>query len=203
MDPIPIRYSRGECCFVHRGSHAGFTLLDFWAWAYSDVHNNTTRGIIAEFVVAMALGIDREVPRDAWSRYDLEYRSVGIEVKSAAFHQRWYQAKQSTVSYKIPKTLGWTADTNRQDKVARRQADVYVLSLLSEKERSKANPLDLDQWRFWVIPTCLFDNRQRSQHSITLNSLLREVGEPFEFSGLKQAIDRVIDAQYADGRRGS
>ena len=106
MDPIPIQYTRGEQAFLCEGQDAGFALLDFWAWAYSDIHNNTTRGIIAEFIVAMVLGMDTETPREAWSKYDLEYRSVGIEVKSASYNQRWHQTKHSAVSYRIPKNSG-------------------------------------------------------------------------------------------------
>jgi len=34
-----------------------YTLRDFWAWAYSDLIGNTERGRLAEFIVAMALGI--------------------------------------------------------------------------------------------------------------------------------------------------
>lgn len=193
MDPIPIQYTRGEKTFICQRQETGLTLLDFWAWAYSDIHNNTTRGIIAEFIVAVALGIDREIPRDAWSKYDLEYRSFGIEVKSASYHQRWHQAKHSSISYRIRQTRGWEADTNKQDKEARRQADIYVLGLLAEKDRSKVNPLNIDQWSFWVVPTLFFNSRKRSQHSITVNSLLREVGGPIRFSDIKQAVDRIID----------
>jgi hypothetical protein len=203
MDPIPIRYTRGERAFTHKRGDAGFTLLDFWAWAYSDIHNNTTRGAVAEFIVAMALRLDKQIPRDAWSKYDLEYRSTGIEVKSASYHQRWYQAKQSGISYKIPKTLGWEAETNKQEQQARRQADIYVLSLLAEKDRAKVDPLELEQWRFWVIPTRFFDSRKRSQHSITFNSLLREVGEPLKFSQVKQAVDQIIDARHPDSESGA
>ena len=35
----------------------GSTVGDFWAWAYSDVLENTARGIFAEFLVGSALGI--------------------------------------------------------------------------------------------------------------------------------------------------
>jgi len=31
------------------------TLLDYWAWAHSDIMGNTERGKIAEYIVAMAV----------------------------------------------------------------------------------------------------------------------------------------------------
>lgn len=201
MDPIAIQYTRGDNAFICQGHEIGVTLLDFWAWAFSDIHNNTTRGIIAEFIVAMALQMDKHIPRDAWSKYDLEYRSIGIEVKSASYNQRWYQAKHSSISYAIPKTLGWDAEINKQDQEARRQADVYILSLLAEKDRSKVDPLDLEQWRFWVLPTQFFNDRKRSQHSITMGSLLREVGNPIRFTEIKHDVDTIIDRRSPEVRR--
>jgi hypothetical protein len=38
----------------------GFTVLDFWQWSSSDLVSNSTRGCIAEFIVARALGLDME-----------------------------------------------------------------------------------------------------------------------------------------------
>ncbi|MHC4616924.1 MAG: hypothetical protein ACYTEQ_04130 [Planctomycetota bacterium] len=39
------------------GGLSGLTLGDFWSWAYSDVLNNRNRSILAEFLVASALGL--------------------------------------------------------------------------------------------------------------------------------------------------
>jgi hypothetical protein len=32
------------------------TVAEFWRWAFSDLRDNTTRGIFAEFLVAKAVG---------------------------------------------------------------------------------------------------------------------------------------------------
>ena len=90
MDPIPTEYTRGRNPFVVNGTASEYTLLDFWSWAFSDVLTNTTREMLAEFIVAMALRIDIKKPRDGWAKFDLTYRNHGIEVKSASYHQRWY-----------------------------------------------------------------------------------------------------------------
>lgn len=195
MDPIPIKKLNGLEAFMQNGVPVGLTLSDFWAWAFSDCINNTTRGILAEFLVAAALGIDLGKPRDAWSKYDLEYRGKGIEVKSASYHQRWYQAKESTISFKVPPRLGWDAETNKQDTVPKRHAFIYVLCHLAEQERLRVDPLDTDQWKFWVVPTSFFDGRIRSQHSITLASLIKEVKEgqgPIAFGQIREQVDKLI-----------
>jgi hypothetical protein len=50
----------------------GVTVGDFWAWAYSDILNNTDRAIFAEFVVGTALGVT-DAPRVEWDAVDLRY----------------------------------------------------------------------------------------------------------------------------------
>ena len=47
----------------------------------------------------------------------------------------------------------------------------YVFALLTHKEQSTIDPLDLSQWRFYVLATSTLEARTRSQHSITLKSL--------------------------------
>ena len=37
--------------------------------------------------------------------------------------------------------------------------------------KATVDPLDLDQWVFYVLPTAVLDGRTRSQHSITLKTL--------------------------------
>ena len=37
--------------FTLRGSDTSIVLQDFWRWAYSDLLNNTLRGVLAEFLV--------------------------------------------------------------------------------------------------------------------------------------------------------
>lgn len=193
MDPIPVKYCRGEEPFSMEGCALPLALVDFWAWAYSDVLSNTERGVLAEFLVAAALGIDLKTPRSAWSKFDLLYRDKGIEVKSASYHQRWHQERMSNIAFNIPARRAWDEGTNVQDKDPKRHAFLYILCLLAEQERTLVNPLNLDQWRFWVVPTRFFDERKRSQHSITLASLLRERGDSIPFNEIKSNVNTLID----------
>ena len=52
------------------GAVLPFTLLDFWRWGTSDLVSNATRGRLAEFIVATALGISPCGARDEWSAWD-------------------------------------------------------------------------------------------------------------------------------------
>jgi len=33
MDPIQVKYTRGDQYFIYGGKNTNLTLLDFWAWA--------------------------------------------------------------------------------------------------------------------------------------------------------------------------
>lgn len=41
--------------FTLHGKGAGITVLDFWRWAFSDLIDNTQRGVMAEFLVYSSL----------------------------------------------------------------------------------------------------------------------------------------------------
>lgn len=41
--------------FTFHGEDTGLSVVDFWSWAYSDLLNNTDRGVLAEYIVCSAL----------------------------------------------------------------------------------------------------------------------------------------------------
>ena len=78
------------------------TVADFWPWAFSDLRNNTTRGIFAEFLVAQAVG-DNRGPRAGWDSFDVQAPDgTRIEVKCSAFLQSWAQKRPSNLSFGAP-----------------------------------------------------------------------------------------------------
>jgi hypothetical protein len=148
------------------------TLLDFWRWSVSDLVSNATRGRLAEFIVANALGISISGVRDEWSPFDLRTEEgIKVEVKSAAYIQSWFQSKLSAISFRTPRTRAFDPETNSMEPEARRQADVYVFAVLKHQEKSTIDPLNVDQWEFYVVPTATLDGRTRSQYGITLPTL--------------------------------
>jgi hypothetical protein len=147
-------------------------LLTFWRWSASDLVDNTMRGILAEFIVAKALDLVGETPREAWAKFDLLTESgLKIEVKSAAYVQSWAQRELSRIAFRYGATRGWDPDTNKQGDLAIRHADLYVFALLSHREKRSIDPTNLDQWQFYLAATKAIAIRERSQHSINLKSL--------------------------------
>ena len=79
-----------------RGERVGnsLRLLDYWRWSGSVLLDNTARGILAEFLIAAALGLHDKEPRREWDECDIRMESgTSIEVKSSAYVQSWKQSK--------------------------------------------------------------------------------------------------------------
>jgi hypothetical protein len=172
----------GHESFHRDGDGLGFSLLDFWQWSGSDLVGNTARGVLAEYIVAKAVGITTAGVREGWAAYDLETdEGIKIEVKSAGFVQSWTQSKLSTIQFGVPKRRGWNPETSIMEDVPKRHADIYVFALLVHREKSTIDPLNLTQWRFYVLPARVLDERTRSQHSITLRTLESLAGPPLDF----------------------
>jgi len=103
-------------------------IRDFWSWAYSDILSNRNRSIFAEFIVGSALGVV-DIPRTEWDYVDHHYNGKTIEVKSAAYVQRWMHVKLSTISFDIGKKTPWYAETNTWGTEPIRSANCYILCL--------------------------------------------------------------------------
>ncbi|MCP4785816.1 MAG: hypothetical protein GY903_05410 [Fuerstiella sp.] len=167
---------------------AGFQLQEFWQWAGSDLLSNTQRGILAEYLVAKAVGSAGGV-RTEWDAVDVVTPSdIRVEVKSAAYVQSWTQDKLSSITFNIAPRKSWDAQTNEYEGVAGRSADVYVFALLAEKNRDVVNPMDLSQWVFYVISTTRLDEAVSDQKTISLRPLLKLNPRDTNFDGLNAAI---------------
>ncbi len=193
---IEVELLKGDEAFRLGGEEMPFNVHGFWAWSVSDLVSNATRGRLAEYIVAKACGVGTSHPRDEWAAVDLETpKGVLVEVKSAAYVQSWHQEKLSAISFGVKKTLKWDPETNRQGEEPERTADVYVFALLAHQEQSTLDPLNLDQWEFYVLPTCVLNERKRSQHSITLPSLKKLNAGPHGFSELRGAVLQASSSQ--------
>lgn len=170
-------------------------LLGFWQWSASDLVSNATRGLLAEYIVALATdGVPHGVRRE-WGAYDLDLEDgTKVEVKSAAYLQTWKQSRPSTIIFNVSKRRWWDANTGATAQTPERPADVYVFALLKHLDRATLDPLDVAQWDFFVLPTRILDERTRSQTSITLGSL-QALTEAVAFAELAAAIRAASIAQ--------
>ena len=193
---------------------------DFYAWAYADLLANTTRGVLAEYIVATALGLC-DTKRIAWNRYDLEIddpetddpetsdpeidgahiddagrtiRKVGVEVKSAAYVQAWEQKTgPSVISFDIAPSAGWAADTDTRAAGPERSAAVYVFCLLTGNGHDRPDPLDVEQWEFYVLPTSVLNREVQEQRRIRLEPLKALNPTPCTYAELDAAIRKAAE----------
>lgn len=174
-----------------------FKLIDFWKWNQSNLIENRTRGILAEYIVRAALEIKSNI-RVEWDNYDLVSNTgKKIEVKSAAYIQSWAQKKRSSIRFSIGKSIGVT-DYAGYDGKSRRWADFYVFCLLAHEDQKTINPLNLEQWKFYILETSILNQHAANQKTIGLKSLLKMKPKVCTFQMIKAIIDGSVSTNLND-----
>jgi hypothetical protein len=191
LDVIRVQRKTGQENFTVSGSPLNLKLADSWQWSQADLLSNATRGVLAEFIVASALELDIDA-RTEWDAYDLKTDDgLKIEIKSAAYLQSWKQRKLSTIQFGIAPTKGWNAETNEFTEEIKRHADLYIFCLLAHKDKQTVDPLNLDQWVFYLLETAKPDEKFPHQKKLGLTSLLKLNPHICTFSELKPAIEKL------------
>ncbi len=190
---LEIQRKNGEENFISSGKSLNFQLTDFWKWSLSDLVSNATRGILAEFLVASALGVSSGV-RKEWDAFDvLLPNGTKIEVKSAAYLQSWSHAKLSNISFTIRQTYAWDSATNKLALELRRQADIYIFCLLKHLEKETLDPMNLDQWQFYLLPSKTLDEKVPKQKTISLAKLLKLEPHITSYEDLAECVRKMTN----------
>lgn len=189
LPTLVVKPRTGDEPFMHQDKSIGADLVGFWRWAYSDLVSNATRGVLAEYIVGLALRCV-DGARVEWDSCDLRTpQGNSVEVKSAAYVQTWHQRKLSKILFTITPTNGWNAVTNTISAERKRQADVYVFCLLKHTDKATVNPLNLDQWEFYVMSTNRLNNLVGNQEEITLGPLLKLRPSKASFAELRACVE--------------
>ncbi|MFM9376558.1 hypothetical protein [Gordonia sp. VNK21] len=149
------------------------TVLDFWAWSSSDLIGNSLRGVLAEFIVGTAIGcIDTKDTRVEWDTVDLlTSDGIGIEVKSTAYVQSWGTTTPQSLGFTIRQTRKWDQPTRTYAVERERHADVYVFCVYKPADNDKADPLNVNDWSFYVVSTPTVNEVFGEQRTLTLSRL--------------------------------
>jgi hypothetical protein len=173
------------------GRPLSLTLLDFWRWSESDLLNSLTRARLAEFIVATGLGARAEGPRDEHSSLELVTPDgVEVRVKSASFLKSFHQRDLSKVVF-IPQVRPSHSRGGSAHRETPR-AHAYVFALLHYVERATVDPLDLDQWRFFVPPTSKLEAVVTDQHALTVPTLDELSTGSVAYEDLRAAVLRAV-----------
>ena len=196
----PVELLSGKEKFSLNGKNESFTVLDFWRFQFSNLPD--IQGRVGEFIVAMALKKELPDNNNGWTPWDITYRETRIEIKTTAYYQPWREEGE----YSEQRSFGITKSIDPDDKQRKRMNDIYVFVLNTGKDREKANPLMLEHWRFWIIPTSLINEKCDNNKSITLGKVqtlaskvekLKDLADPkegFTYDQLRNAIDTLIES---------
>jgi hypothetical protein len=162
------------------------TVGEFWAWSTSDLRDDGTRGILAEFIVGKALGALTEY-RTSWSNFDLETPGrVRVEVKSSAYLQNFPQKKLSKIHFArlTARSLDEEGEFSPEREI---RADVFVFAIQTCTEPRAWDALDIGQWEFYVASAEAI--RKRGYRSVSLSTLRQFAEGPIAYSGLARAVE--------------
>ena len=170
---LDVTAKRGNEAFHNGGQPLDIKLVDFWRWSASDLVSNATRGILAEYIVASALDVSQGV-RVEWDAYDLLTSSgVRIEVKSGAYIQSWFHKKLSNIIFSIRPTRSWDTNTNSMENDLKRQGQIYVFCVLNHQVKDTVDPLNLEQWDFYILSADVLNEKFQTQKTLSLSVLLK------------------------------
>jgi hypothetical protein len=167
------------------------TVSDFWQWGFSDLLQNVTRGILAEYIVAVLLGVDGK-PRKPWESFDLRLSDGRtIEIKTMSCLQAWTQKQLSRPLVDLSPKRYWSYDTNIMEKTPSLNADLYIICYFTAEDHSTANTLDLNQWEFFVLDKSTVKDILKKTKSISLKTLKNHNIQPLKAENLASEIAKV------------
>ena len=188
---LAVTRKTGDEPFHLNGTPLDSLLVDFWRWSMSDLVSNTARGVLAEYIVAQALGLTNRL-RIEWDAYDLQMPSgIRIEVKAAAYLQSWQHNKLSAINFNIRPARGWDAATNVRATEPRRQADIYVFCVLKHQDKATVDPLNLAQWDFYVLRAAVLNEQLWGQKKLSLGRLLKLKPLQVTYEELAASIEKL------------
>ena len=174
--------------FTFDGQPTGFSVIDFWRFQFSNIWDMQDQ--IAEFIVACALCQTKPYNKNGWTLWDINYKGRRIEVKETAYYHSWrIDGKVSAQrTFGITKAYTRYKDPNSDFK---RQSDIYVFCLNTGETKETSNPLDLDNWRFWIVPTETINHACGNNKTITLSRLqkLTNLKNGFVYDEIRTIVD--------------
>lgn len=192
LGPIDVHLKSGAEPLHSDGQPLPQTLLQFWQWSSSDLLSNALRGVLAEYLVATALGSEQS-PRREWDAYDLvTTEGIKVEVKSAAYLQSWSQQDYSAIQFSIKPSLGWNAVDNTYSPQSKRQADVYVFCVLKHKDKTTVDPLNVSQWDFYILPTRVLTESLAQQSTLSFSRLNKLNPAKTDYASIPDVIQQII-----------
>ncbi len=153
------------------------SIQELWKWYFSDLIDIKSK--VAEYLVTKALGFSKPYNTGYWSAHSIVYRGRRLEIRSASYMKSIYDINPS-MKYV------------RHIDIRVKDCGVYVFCLLPGKTKEEADPLKIENWKFYVIPTWYIHPECGCNSSITMSKVQRLVKQS-DYADLKADIDRITD----------
>lgn len=176
--------------FLLGGEELNTSVLDFWRWAYSELSDNVERGVLAEFIVKAAIahkGLDTNQGFRWWHPYDLTGpNGLRLEIKSVARNHARGEDKDKMV-FTIAPTRLYNDFLDAYSVEKSRHSDVFVFCIWDMRDPNQ-DPLNLDDWEFYVLATHVFNEQYKEQQKISHKALLALNPIRCGFADLRESI---------------
>lgn len=161
------------------------SLTDFQEWAFPQFINESQRSLLAEYIVASAIGPVNETidKRFMQSRpYDfLTPEGLRVEVRYASYLQLTDINHPDRITYTLEQAL-------------QRNSDVHVFTLFKATSPNQ-DPLDLNLWEFYILSTNVLDIEHPVENTITLPTLMQLAPVYCTYESLKASINLAMQRE--------
>ncbi len=176
--------------FFLNGQETEMSMIDFWRWHFSDIFDLQDK--IAEFIVAKALGNEKPDNVGVWTLYDISYRGLRLEVKETSYYHSWQTDEEEKSQARIFGITKAYSEYKDNTSTYERQNDIYVFCLNIGETKESSNPLKLENWEFYVVPTTVINRECKDAKTVSL-SRVRKFTDVVTYDGLKSKIDEVVE----------
>ena len=181
----------GSEFFVAGDKSTDMTVLDVWKYHFCNRFN--MHEYFGEFLVAKALGVEEACNSAYWQLYDINYREKRIEVKTSSYYHAFKKYLHTPISKK--RVFGITkAYSNYKDKNSsyERQNDIYVFCLNTGNTDVSSDPLNLNNWKFYIVPTEVINENCGDAKTISLQRIEKLGFEGVDYFSIKDVVDKLI-----------
>ena len=187
----------GKEKFVSQNKELEFGMLEFWCSKFSNIYN--IQEYIAEFLVEQALGIEKSHNTEYWTLFDILYKDYRIEIKETGYYHPWNENGKISEMRRFGITKANSKYENKDtNNIYERQNDIYVFCLNVGKTKETSNPLNIDNWEFYIVPTKTINEVCKNNKSIGLNKV-QKIATKVNYFEIKEYIDKLIDSlKYED-----
>jgi hypothetical protein len=121
---------------------------------------------------------------------------VRLELKPFGYLQEWLQKRYMSPNRPTRKAHASSKQSCDPEGQTGHRSNLYVFALPSHRDARTPDPLDVGQWRFFLVPTWKIDRLDRTALSMPmLTSMAKEVGYTELPDAVRHAADRENGGQ--------